>query len=90
MENQYKKTSSSLDILQLVKEYKYILEKNMTVCSIQNGNNLEHALWMLNQIEYLNSSEKKNRWMGFVQGLLYSCRIYTIDELRGQVKRCLK
>jgi hypothetical protein len=47
---------------------------------------LEHLLFMLNRMEtmYEEDPEKAMRWLGFVQGVLWSQGDYTIDELRIQ------
>ena len=62
---------------------------------------LEHACWMLHQLDeslrvYGNlwadkNSEikwdKYNRWLGFVQGVMWDKGIYTIDQMREHVIR---
>ncbi|MEK7643645.1 MAG: hypothetical protein AAB372_04340 [Patescibacteria group bacterium] len=43
-----------------------------------------HGHWMLDQIEgFLEDGrmEKAFRWLGFVQGMLWSEGVYTLDEL---------
>lgn len=45
---------------------------------------LNHCYWMINEIEsFLKEDriEKAFRWLGFVQGILWSARLYTIPEL---------
>ena len=46
---------------------------------------LRHLRWMLTVIPKLPESDKANRWMGFVQGVLFDLNFYTIDELRAHV-----
>ena len=46
---------------------------------------LRHLRWMLDTIPKLAESDKANRWMGFVQGVLFDLDFYTIDELRAHV-----
>jgi hypothetical protein len=45
---------------------------------------LRHLRWMLATMPRLEA-EKANRWLGFVQGVLFDLDFYTIDELRAQV-----
>lgn len=45
---------------------------------------LEHLVWMLDQtLEHYAAGkvEKAMRWWGFIQGVLWSCGLYTIEEL---------
>jgi len=45
-----------------------------------------HAHWMCLEIPELlktdNGFEKANRWLGFVQGVLWATGIYSIDAMR--------
>lgn len=46
---------------------------------------LDHAVWMCEQIfDFVKQSEweKAARWLGFIQGVLYSHDIRTIDQMR--------
>lgn len=46
---------------------------------------LAHCNWMLDEIETLlceGEMEKAFRWLGFIQGVLYLSREFTIDEMR--------
>lgn len=44
-----------------------------------------HLRWMLKAIPNLPTDGKINRWLGFVQGVMFELRICTIDEMREQV-----
>jgi hypothetical protein len=48
---------------------------------------LLHAKWMIEQaLLFLENPEKKQktqRWLGFIQGILWCCGVYTINQLRG-------
>lgn len=51
-----------------------------------------HVCWMLPEIPKLYAAgkvEKAMRWLGFVQGVLWSCKLYSIQEMaednRGEV-----
>lgn len=46
---------------------------------------LRHLRWMLSVIPTLPDAEKANRWLGFVQGVLFAMDFYSIDELRRDV-----
>ena len=44
-----------------------------------------HIKWMIMKIsEFIkeNQQEKANRWLGFIQGVLWAMEIYTVDEMR--------
>jgi hypothetical protein len=46
---------------------------------------LGHCHQMLDSMErFLDEGrlEKASRWLGFVQGCLWSCRVYTIDQMK--------
>ena len=46
---------------------------------------ISHVLWMLCKIpEFIEAGreEKANRWLGFVQGVLWAKEIYTIEEMK--------
>jgi hypothetical protein len=60
---------------------------------------LSHAAWMLGAMRTLLCTEsdggvyvedaaleKANRWLGFVQGVLWTTFMYTIDEMREHVR----
>lgn len=58
---------------------------------------LGHVRWMLGEMmgmigdtdhHYISTSnrEKMHRWLGFVQGVLWTERIFTIDHLRTHVR----
>lgn len=48
------------------------------------GVELQHALWMCDEIQRLLASgevDRANRWLGFVQGVLWSGGLYSIGEM---------
>ena len=54
---------------------------------------LDHVLWMIAQMHKgmqpgVNAwdGKKLNRWLGFIQGVLWMAGAYTIDELRQQTR----
>ncbi len=53
---------------------------------VKNQQNLlNHSLSMIPQMTLFikeNKQEKFSRWLGFIQGILFSCGIFTLNELR--------
>ncbi|MCK5020904.1 MAG: hypothetical protein KAS32_28040 [Candidatus Peribacteraceae bacterium] len=48
---------------------------------------LKHLKWMLdNMPDEKETPDKYNRWLGFMQGVLWAFEIKTIDEMREEVK----
>ena len=80
--------------LKTCKEYDELLEKEgFTIkCKepfVQCENaDMNHLRWMLNQITNMMSDphklEKVNRWIGFIQGGLWSKGYFSIEQMRGQ------
>lgn len=53
------------------------------------NNSLNQALWMICEMRRFGtamSSDKFNRWLGFVHGILFMNNLYTISELRNQTR----
>jgi hypothetical protein len=46
---------------------------------------LRHLRWMLSVIPALADDNKANRWLGFIQGVLFDMKVFSIDELRNHV-----
>lgn len=47
----------------------------------------EHLLWMLNEIISDNMSDTKaNRWLGYVQGVLYMSGVIDVDTERNETR----
>ena len=51
---------------------------------------IKHIIWMCNRGIEMEDVGKANRWLGFVQGVLFSWRVYTIDELRNDTRKALE
>ena len=49
-----------------------------------------HVRWMLSVMPGMKNPVKANRWLGFVQGVLFAIRAYTIDEMRAQTAGVLR
>lgn len=58
------------------------------VPAIKDGGPLAHAHWMVQMAREL-SLEKANRWLGFVQGVLWCEKVFTVDEMRDQTRKYL-
>jgi len=76
-------------ILDVCEKYDKLLhQKNIEIIEDNDTyGNLDHIRWMLNKIiDSINDnkidSEKFNRWLGFIQGVLWSQEIRTINEMR--------
>lgn len=49
-----------------------------------------HCRWMITQMDAMikaGDMEKVNRWLGFIQGCLWTGRIYTLPELKMHNKK---
>lgn len=51
---------------------------------------LRHLRWMLSAIPGLPNAVKAERWLGFVQGVLFATGVFSIDELRGHVTGAMR
>ena len=80
--------------LKTCNEYDELLEKEGFLIKLkepfvlfENGD-LDHLRWMLNQIPSMiddpRKLEKVNRWIGFIQGVLWCKGYCTIEDMRGQ------
>ena len=52
---------------------------------IYSWEQLDHVLWMLDLTEHFldnMKTEKVFRWLGFIQGVLWSEGMYTINEIK--------
>jgi hypothetical protein len=63
----------------------------MAYGSFKGGPPLMHAAWMAEEmLRHLGGKQpdraKANRWIGFIQGILWMTRSFTIDELRQHTK----
>jgi hypothetical protein len=47
---------------------------------------LQHVKWMLGHMLLMKDPRKYERWLGFIQGIFYSQKMYTLDDLRGHVR----
>jgi len=77
-----------------IKEVVGLYRDKVNGLSIQHDGALQHVLWMcdkidemIDEIESISECVRKdfskiNRWLGFIQGVLYTCNIYTIDQMR--------
>jgi hypothetical protein len=49
----------------------------------------KHLQWMLEEIETMTDENKRNRWIGFVQGCCWQLGLFTIDEMREHVRELI-
>lgn len=70
----------------LLEKYKQLIRDNSLLP------NSFHILWMCDEISDrreafdISNYFKINRWLGFIQGYLYSNKLRTIDELRNETR----
>lgn len=79
-------------IIEVVTRYETDLRDRSGIVPIQNPNaktldeRLEHASWMCGEVKHFaqNSTtlDKAERWLGFIQGVLWGAGVYSIDEMR--------
>ena len=86
---------NKLQILNIINKYKD--ELNYLPSERQDANlkgpydfeRVKHILWMCDEIELMLKDEKFdkiNRWLGFIQGVLWSMGKKTINEMREDNK----
>jgi hypothetical protein len=56
--------------------------------AVGNYQQLQHCKWMLSKMEEMlqqtnSNTAKFNRWLGFIQGVLWSQSVYAIDDLKA-------
>jgi len=51
---------------------------------------MNHIMWMCLELPRLSDESKLNRWLGFIQGVLSTTTMYTIDNMREQVSEIIK
>jgi hypothetical protein len=83
-----------LQIQQAVTKYRALIQElfpTMKPQRVSTGDHtkletLAHVLYMLEQIEsflpHPEHREKMMRWLGFAQGILWSERLYTLEDLK--------
>ena len=79
-------------VLDIIKTYSrnldaigYTAKRSLTKNDVQCNLDLRHVNWMCEDIlgkQEEFETEKLMRWLGFIQGVLYVWRIYSIDEMR--------
>jgi len=81
------------NILKIVKIYKDFLvgsditshQADLNSVELTELQKFEHLLYMLDKIIEQDDIEKSNRWIGFIQGVLWSLDVFSIEDLRGHV-----
>jgi hypothetical protein len=81
-----------MDVSKTLTEYSAKLDVELHKLKSNSGVNeptiieLEHLQYMIEKMTDKKSDfseAKTNRWLGFIQGVLWHHRIYTIDEMRA-------
>ena len=75
-------------LINIAKKYDDLLLKDGFLNRQDNdeAGSLQHCRWMLGQIPDIvasNKIEKANRWLGFVQGILWAHGYCTITEMKS-------
>ena len=73
-------------IIEVCDKYCSLLHDIEPVRENDKPNSMRHIKWMCIEIPNmigLNKIEKANRWLGFVQGVLWSNEIYDIHQLKS-------
>ena len=52
------------------------------VCNTTDPTHPNHLAWMLNELAMMEDREKAMRWLGFVQGVIISNGLTTVDAER--------
>ena len=82
------------ELLEIVEMYADKLERGYKAIRHATDENfilpahrLEHIHWMCREIlEKKMTNSKQHRWLGFIQGVLYSEGLFTIDEMKEHNK----
>lgn len=64
-----------------------LIGQNQKYYELSSLDVLKNAQYMAGRIKQLTGSgdlEKANRWLGFLQGIMWTQNIYTINEMRNQ------
>ena len=74
----------------LLRQYRKMLEEKGIKPAKCSGahiqvNNLGHIAWMCQEAITFSDAERKNRWLGFIQGVLWCQGIYTINQMKEHV-----
>jgi hypothetical protein len=67
----------------LKKLHDYVAKPADTWCILDrtcDAIHLDHIKWMLEELP--EDLDKANRWLGFIQGVLWANGMYTIDDMR--------
>jgi len=74
------------DIMELLDIYKDLNGENCS-CSLESMDKIND---MMEKIYLMDDIPKLNRWLGFIQGVLWKEGVYTVDELRAQVTKIVE
>lgn len=54
----------------------------------QNMEKIDHTRGMIDTMLVMEDPDKLNRWLGFVQGVLWMLDARTVDQLRTETREC--
>lgn len=77
-------------IIQVSKKYLDLLTDSVGEPEERSHTPLRHLAWMCTQIPVFISEKRKDkahRWLGFIQGVLWTSKIYSIDEMTEHNRR---
>jgi hypothetical protein len=74
-------------LIKVLENYEEVLTKRGLVGlhRLNGGDTIDHVVWMVTEAKgYAKEGrvEKANRWLGFIQGVLWSKGIFKIDEMK--------
>lgn len=84
-------------------EHYELIAREQATAEQRRSDALLHAAWMATQAidlikiaqacrkdsaAYASKREKAHRWLGFIQGVLWLCGVYTLDELKEHSRKC--
>ena len=87
--NQFLEICQEYDELLKTEGYEIKL-KEPFVCAEFANEDLCHIRWMLNEIPKMINDpcklEKSNRWIGFIQGVMWMKGYYSIEDMKGHTR----
>lgn len=69
---------------QVIEQYGGELRSRNVIAERDGTTPMQHAAWMLDEMgewDIEEKWEKVNRWLGFVQGILWMTGVYTIPQM---------
>lgn len=76
-------------MIEVLENYIRRLNIIVPISESTGGTRLQHIRWMCERTkEFIKQDklDKANRWLGFIQGVLWTRGIFSIDEIQGHNK----